>query len=176
MGNQIESITADDLNPAFDLLDVQGDIKKIAGDHNKPVNWGWFQEGYDHEPTDPAGTATNANYIAHHNAPQYFGYEANNPNETAAHMKGLGDFFTAINANALPGTERRSLLRPRRIWQPRWPHSSLTQPGSRGRFPGQRRPPRLLRRADQRSPSGRLDQRDRQQPVLAGERHHHHLR
>ena len=38
------------------------------------------------------------------NKQQYFGYEANNPNETAAHLKGLGDFFTALNANALPGT------------------------------------------------------------------------
>jgi hypothetical protein len=41
-------------------------------------------------------------YIAHHNGPQYFGYEANNPGETKAHLKGLGDFFTAISANALP--------------------------------------------------------------------------
>ena len=39
---------------------------------------------------------TNKDYIAHHNAPQYFGYEANNPVETKAHMKGLGDFYTEI--------------------------------------------------------------------------------
>ena len=102
MGNKIESITSQDNDPAFDLLDVQGDIKKIAGDKNKQVNWGWFQEGYDHELTDPNGTTTNASYIAHHNAPQYFGYEANNPGETKAHLKGLGDFYTAINAGALP--------------------------------------------------------------------------
>ena len=102
MGDQIKKITANDLDPAFDLLDVQGDIQKIAGDHNKPVNWGWYQEGYDHEPTDPAGPATNFDYIAHHNGVQYFGYEANNLGETQAHLKGLGDFFTAINANALP--------------------------------------------------------------------------
>ena len=113
----MNSITADDLDPAFDLLDVQRDIKKIAGDHNKPVNWGWFQEGYDHESTDPTGTATYVNYIAHHNGPQYFGYEANNLGETEAHLKGLGDFFTAINANALT-CGRRSLLCPRRIRQP----------------------------------------------------------
>ena len=118
MGDQIENITACDLNPAFDLLDVQGDIKKIAGDHNKPVNWGWFQEGYDHESTDPTATATHADYIAHHNGPQYFGYEANNLGETQAHLKGLGDFFTAISANALPAAGW-SLLRPRRLWQPR---------------------------------------------------------
>ena len=54
MGKNIESITSQDNDPAFDLLDVQGDIKKIAGDKNKQVNWGWFQEGYDHESTDPA--------------------------------------------------------------------------------------------------------------------------
>ena len=102
MGSQIKSITATDLNPAFDLTDVQADITKIAGDHNKPVNWGWFQEGYDHEVTDPTATATHLSYIAHHNGPQYFGYEANNRGETQRHLKGLGDFYTAINANALP--------------------------------------------------------------------------
>jgi phospholipase C len=102
MGNQIENITANDLNPAFDLLDVQADIKKIAGDHNKPVNWAWYQEGYDHESTDPSATATHGTYIAHHDAPQYFGYEANNPVETSAHLKGLGDFFAAMTAQALP--------------------------------------------------------------------------
>ncbi len=105
MGNQIVNITNNDLNPAFDLLDVQKDIEKLAGSPNGPVNWAWYEEGYDHEPTDSiTGPATHSTYIAHHDAPQYFGYESNNPNETAAHMKGLGDFFTALNANALPGT------------------------------------------------------------------------
>jgi phospholipase C len=102
MGNQIENITAFDQNPAFDLLDVQEDIAKIAGEGYKPVNWAWYQEGYDHESTDPSSTATHTSYIAHHDAPQYFGYEANNPKETAAHLKGLGDFFAAMSAQALP--------------------------------------------------------------------------
>lgn len=102
MGGNIRAITARDNDPVFDLLDVQADIAKIAGDKTKPVNWAWYQDGYDHEPTDPAGATTNHHYIAHHNAPQYFGYEANNPAETAAHLKGLGDFYTAIKNNALP--------------------------------------------------------------------------
>jgi len=102
MGNQIESITANDLNPAFDLVDVQADIKKIAGEGNKPLNWAWFQEGYDHESIDGSGAATHTSYIAHHDAPQYFGYEANNPTETHAHLKGLGDFFNAIAHNEFP--------------------------------------------------------------------------
>jgi phospholipase C len=104
MGNQIQSITANDINPAFDLVDVQADIQKIAGSPNGAVPWGWFQEGYDLESTDPGGVATHASYIAHHNGPQYFGYESNNPNETAAHLKGLGDFYTAIANQALPAS------------------------------------------------------------------------
>ena len=102
MGNRIESITAKDANLAADLADVQNDIKKIAGDGIQPVNWAWFQLGYDHESIDPAATATHLSYVAHHDAPQYFGYEANNPLETASHMKGLGDFFSAIVTGALP--------------------------------------------------------------------------
>ena len=102
MGNQIQSITLKDNDPALDLADVQSDIQKILGDKNKPVNWVWYQEGYDHESTDPTSKPTYASYIAHHNGPQYFGYEANNAFETQAHLKGLGDFFAAITANALP--------------------------------------------------------------------------
>ena len=102
MGDQIHATTQQDLNPAFDLLDVKEDIKTIAGEGNKPTNWAWYQEGYDHEPTDPTSAASNTDYIAHHNAPQYFGYVANNPEETKSHLKGLGDFYTAIEANRLP--------------------------------------------------------------------------
>jgi len=86
------------------LFGLVKDIKKLAGSANGPVPWAWYEEGYDLEPTDTGGTASHTTYIAHHDAPQYFGYESNNPNETAAHMKGLGDFFTALNATALPGT------------------------------------------------------------------------
>ncbi len=102
MGKDIVATTSSDINPSFDLLDVQEDIKKIAGDGNKPINWGWFQEGYDHESTDPTNTVTNSTYIAHHNAPQYFGYEANNPVETKAHLHGLGDFYAAVTNQSLP--------------------------------------------------------------------------
>ena len=103
MGNQAENYTASDLDPAFDLVDIQNDIKKLAGSQSKPVNWAWYQEGYDKEPTDKTA-ATHLDYVAHHDAPQYFGYEANNPRETAKHLKGLGDFFTAIQTKALPNS------------------------------------------------------------------------
>jgi phospholipase C len=108
MGNQALTITAQDLNPAFDLVDVQGDIQKIAAHRQPSVAWGWYQQGYDEEPnqTPPIGPntadgAAGGDYIAHHNAPQYFGYLANNPTETS-YLHGLGDFFTDMKNQALP--------------------------------------------------------------------------
>jgi phospholipase C len=70
------------------------------------VPWGWYEEGFDREPTDDtAGPLTangsHASYITHHNGPQYFGYIANNPQETA-HLHGLDDLRTALAHHALP--------------------------------------------------------------------------
>ena len=104
MGRDINNTIQDDRNPSLDLVDVQDDIKRIAGDDNKAVNWAWFQEGYDHENTDVAGVTSNSDYIAHHNAPQYFGYIANNPTETKTHLRGLSDFFYTVRTQGLPAT------------------------------------------------------------------------
>jgi phospholipase C len=103
MGSDIEKTTAADYDPAFDLADVQSDIKKIAGHGVAATNWGWYQQGYDHEPTDPTAIASHDNYIVHHNAPQYFGYVANNP-DVNTHMHGLGDFFADVAAKRLPAS------------------------------------------------------------------------
>jgi len=103
MGSDIEKTTAADRDPAFDLPDVQDDIRKIAGGGVAAVNWGWYQQGYDHEPTDGAGATTHDTYVVHHNAPQYFGYVANNP-EASVHMHGLGDFFADVAARKLPAS------------------------------------------------------------------------
>jgi phospholipase C len=103
MGKDIEKTTAADYNPEFDLMDVKEDIQKIAG-HGMPVtNWGWYQQGYNHEPTDPEGVASHKGYVAHHNAPQYFGYVSDNP-LASAHMHGLGEFFTDIAEKKLPNS------------------------------------------------------------------------
>ena len=101
MGNAIEKTTAADYDPTFDLPDVHEDIEKIAGHGVSAVNWGWYQQGYDHEINDPNGEATHDGYVAHHNAPQYFGYVANNPLATT-HLHGLSDFFHDVAARRLP--------------------------------------------------------------------------
>jgi phospholipase C len=103
MGADIQKTTAADYDPAFDLLDVRDDIRKIAGHGIPATNWGWYQQGYDHEPTDDTGAATHDTYVVHHNAPQYFGYVANNP-DASTHMHGLGDFFSDIQGHALPSS------------------------------------------------------------------------
>jgi phospholipase C len=101
MGNAIEKTTAADYDPTFDLPDVHEDIEKIAGHGVSAVNWGWYQQGYDYEINDPTGTATHGGYVAHHNAPQYFGYVANNPLATT-HLHGLSDFFHDVEKKRLP--------------------------------------------------------------------------
>jgi len=100
MGNQIERIIQSDQNPALDLLDVQHDIQTIAGGLG-PVPWGWYQEGYDAEPTDTSGTASHSSYIVHHNGPQYFGYIGDNTQEQT-YLHGLNDFFADVDAKRLP--------------------------------------------------------------------------
>ncbi len=104
MGRAIQTTIASDPNPALDLLDVQHDIRTIAGDGRAPTNWGWFQEGYDAEPTDSAAVPLHSSYIIHHNAPQYFGYVADNAKVANAHLRGLADFFSAVNGSQLGTT------------------------------------------------------------------------
>lgn len=93
MGNQIRTLTASDEDAVLDLADVQDDIGVIAKQNS--IAWGWYQEGYDHEPTDPTQVATYDNYITHHNGPQYFGYVGDNP-KVASNMHGLNDFYVAL--------------------------------------------------------------------------------
>jgi phospholipase C len=103
MGSEIKTTTAADYDAAFDLPDVQEDIEKIAGHGVKAVNWGWYQQGYNHESNENAGQASHQGYVAHHNAPQYFGYVANNP-VAATHLHGLSEFFADIAAKRLPSS------------------------------------------------------------------------
>ncbi len=107
MGTSIANTVKQDENPGVDLADVANDIATI-GAGKAPVPWGWYQQGYSHEPFDGAATidldpATTAHpsYIVHHNGPQYFGYLGDNPAELA-HMHGLQDFYTDVAAHSLP--------------------------------------------------------------------------
>ena len=101
MGDKIKETTKADYDPAFDLPDVQDDIEKIAGHGVKAVNWAWYQQGYDHEVNDVSWKASHEGYVAHHNAPQYFGYIANN-NQASTHLHGLSEFFNAVAERKLP--------------------------------------------------------------------------
>ncbi len=101
MGKEAETLTEQDSQPQTDLTDIEKDIKELTGSGQMPTNWGWYQQGYDRESTDPTKLATHADYIAHHNGPQYFGYVSNNPQITP-HLHGLTDFFDDISAKRLP--------------------------------------------------------------------------
>ena len=101
MGGWINWFTDQDRNPAFDLPDVTKDIPFIGALGGPPVQWRWYQNGYDHEPTDPGSEASHQNYVSHHNGAQYFGYIANNPAEQT-NLRGEGDFFSDMAKNGLP--------------------------------------------------------------------------
>ena len=90
-----------DRAPDADLADVRRDIAFVQRRNGEPVNWRWYEEGYDHEPTDPAGQASHEGYVSHHNGAQYFGYIANNP-EFSANLRGLGDVFSDLEGGKLP--------------------------------------------------------------------------
>jgi phospholipase C len=98
-----------DRDPGGDLADVQRDVAFLTRHGQKPIPWGWYEEGYDKEPTDPNQGPTDANglhasYITHHNGPQYFGYIANNP-DLSRNLHGLKDFFKDVHKGKLPETE-----------------------------------------------------------------------
>ena len=104
-GSGIVATTNQDRAPDLDLADIGQDILFLGtrpdSRGGKPVGWRWYQEGYDHEPTDPDGTASHADYVSHHDAPQYFGYIANNP-ALRASQRGEGDVFADIAHGNLP--------------------------------------------------------------------------
>jgi phospholipase C len=101
MGGWINLFIHWDRNPAFDLPDVQKDIPAIAALGKTPVNWRWYQNGYDLEQTDTGSVASHKGYVSHHNGAQYFGYIANNPVEQV-NMRGEGDFFADLAKGDLP--------------------------------------------------------------------------
>jgi phospholipase C len=100
-GRTIGTATSLDRNPGKDLADVQKDIPFIEGRNGAPVDWRWYQEGYDHETYEPAGEASHAGYVSHHQGPQYFGYVANNP-AFAGNLRGMGDFMSDMAQGQMP--------------------------------------------------------------------------
>jgi len=105
-GRELKEKTAADRDPGSDLADVQDDLEFIDHLHQSSVPFGWYEEGYDKEVTDPNegpvdANGTHASYITHHNGPQYFGYISNNP-EMNKQLHGLGDFFSAVENRTLP--------------------------------------------------------------------------
>lgn len=101
MGGDIRATLSGDHHPASNQADIQADIPAIADAGSKPVDWRWYQNGYDLEPTDTGGIATHVNFVAHHQGPQYFGYLADN-DRTRTKLRGEGDFFADVAAGNLP--------------------------------------------------------------------------
>jgi phospholipase C len=103
-GGNLKEVVKADSNPSEDLADIQEDVPFIAKLNQATVPFGWYQEGYDVEPTDPGpldAGGLHASYVTHHNGPAFFGYIANN-SQMKQQLHGLEDFFTALQKSALP--------------------------------------------------------------------------
>ena len=100
-GQTLAGVAEADTRAATDLADLGHDIPYVTALGRPSVDWRWYEEGYDHEPTDATGDAAHTSYIGHHNGPQYFGYISNNP-QMNQHLKGLADFFRDIRAGQMP--------------------------------------------------------------------------
>jgi phospholipase C len=101
LGRNAKAVMSQDIDQKNDLSGIKPDIEFIASHYGKSVAWRWYEVGYDREPTDNAATASHDSYISHHEAPQFFGYIANNP-ALRGNFRGLDDFFTDMAAGALP--------------------------------------------------------------------------
>ena len=99
-GTGIHTILSADRHAASNQADIQADIPAIFAAGKPARNWGWYENGYDHEPYDGRGTTSHYGFASHHDGPQYFGYLADNPNEQRF-MHGEGDFFADIRT-AIP--------------------------------------------------------------------------
>lgn len=101
LGGSAPETVKSDRNGPVDLADVQQDIAFLGAERRVPVQWRWYQEGFDREPNDPGPEASHKAYVSHHSGPQYFGYIANNP-LMSANLRGLGDFFADVETKKLP--------------------------------------------------------------------------
>lgn len=105
-GGDLGIIAKSDRDADDDLGDVKEDVGFITALKKASVAFGWYEEGYDKEPTDPDDGPTDAegrhaSYVTHHNGPQYFGYISNNP-QMNKQLHGLDDFFEAVEKRTLP--------------------------------------------------------------------------
>ena len=105
-GSHLGGTVRSDRDPDGDLGDVSDDVKFISGAGKGQIPFGWYEEGYDKEATDPDegpvdADGLHASYVTHHNGPQYFGYISNNP-AMRSQLHGLGDFFRALDSRTLP--------------------------------------------------------------------------
>ncbi len=75
---------------------IKQDVGELAKLNAQAVLWAWYQEGFG----NGAGN-DHPSYIAHHDAPQYFGYiRLNQPLWKGVHD--LTDFFTVVGQHKLP--------------------------------------------------------------------------
>ncbi len=101
-GRAITSVMAQNLNPSFDLPDIQKDIPYIQDLGRGPVNWRWYQEGYDLESTDTNGSGFSRSPTSATTRDRSISATWPNTPPLRPNFRGLTDFFTDMAHHALP--------------------------------------------------------------------------
>ncbi len=111
-----------------DTRGVRRDLAELERLHRRAIPWGWYQQGFSNAPG-----GARSGYIAHHNAPQYFGYLRLNPPLWSG-VHNLSGFFRMLAARRLPPRSvsfiKGGLGNPFG-WRP-----ALSNPAQRRRFAG----------------------------------------
>jgi len=95
-GNTIETVKGNDLDAGVDQADIQEDIAALGKLTQGAVNWRWYEEGFTFSGyTGAPDVGGLGDYIAHHNAPQYFGYVAANTTLNQ-NLQSYNQFFADI--------------------------------------------------------------------------------
>jgi phospholipase C len=77
--------------------DVDDDIRFLTAEGAAPIEWTWYQQGFDN-PADPQRLTL----VAHHLAPHYFGYIVNNPTMNE-HVADITRFESDVEHGKLAG-------------------------------------------------------------------------
>ncbi len=80
-----------------DTGDIEEDLGALGRFNRQAIPWAWYQEGFGDGKTNEDHPA----YIAHHNAPQYFGYIRQNPAMWSGEHD-LVEFFSDVEEHRLP--------------------------------------------------------------------------
>ena len=125
---------------------MRKDIPFIGALGGEPVQWRWYQNGYDHEPTDAGGEASPSRTTSAITTARNISAISPTIRPKQTNLRGEGDFFSDMAKNVLPRTGGVFYIRGG-YYNLKYPQAVRRHPESE--LPQQERPHRCRARGDQ---------------------------